>query len=210
MDHPLNVKLPHKKGSALLTLIGTLMTIVGAMGMFVSLEASGYMASRLMEKTREVERDLREFAKAQSEYLDKNKTYAGANNTPVFAALNWEPVSRDYAFYCGKDLIRPSNFTVPRSAPDKDRPHHARPVAAADSFTCMAIGNIDHDEAPDIRAINERGELSIIEDDTQDLDVYGNMEIFIAISPALFIAGLFVLMWNRRRKRRNRISVDSV
>ena len=126
-----------------------------------------YMVFINFSKDYEARRNLLSLYEAQRFYFQKNHTYAGG---PVaFHLLHWEPSHQhNYIFYCDSDVIYDTlPFGIPRlPMPDKNWPVDLKPTSSQTGFTCMAVGNIDLDEAVDVWSIND---AKILRNDQSDI-----------------------------------------
>jgi len=102
---------------------------------------------------------LSSLADAQVSYFAANNSWAGySDNNAVFKALGWQlPESAHYAYYCGNDYILPQKTDYPFNYPDpkKNWPYGLFPEATLSDFVCMAIGNNDGDNFPDVWMIDK-------------------------------------------------------
>ena len=98
-------------------------------------------------------------AGAQITWFTRNNFWAGySDNNGVFKALGWEPpASTHYAYYCGNDSIIPKKSDYPYNYPDpkKNWPYGLFPESTLSDFVCMAIGNNDRDDFPDVWMIDK-------------------------------------------------------
>jgi hypothetical protein len=111
----------------------------------------------------------------QGSYRAEYYEYAGGPN--AFELLHWEPAGMSlYAYYCGDEVIANSHGDSVSYRPDGDWPFTIRPASSRDGFTCLAIGDYDHDDFPDVWMMNDRKELIRVIDDRYNEDT-GNFLI---------------------------------
>ncbi|HUT53166.1 MAG TPA: hypothetical protein VM658_07225 [bacterium] len=90
--------------------------------------------------------------------------YFGETNTfgsgpDCFAHIAWSPEGRNqYSYYCGDDEIRCVKC-------EKDCSYPNLSVIGPNSFTVMAVGNIDDDDDCDVWTINDAKNLRNVEVD---------------------------------------------
>lgn len=106
---------------------------------------------------------------AQLSYFSNANTYA--NGPDTFKLINWEPAGQNrYAYYCQGAMI-PNKYTkqmlIPPD-PDWKWPVEIWPATSQDSFTCLAIGNVDKDDTLDVWSIND---AKILRNDLNDANL---------------------------------------
>lgn len=87
----------------------------------------------------------------QAAYLGEHLHYAAGNE--CFELIQWAPEGENrYSYYCGGDVIKNVRG---EECPPPDVPHGV----TENSFTVVAVGNIDDDPECDVWTINDAKEL---------------------------------------------------
>jgi hypothetical protein len=119
----------------------------------------------------EARTDLTGIHEAQKAFFKKHNAYAvGDEDESVFYLLDIEGrlKARRYALYCGESLIRPARANVWYPEPGGEWPFTVRPSASGSGFTCLAIGNMDTDEFPDVWITTDREPWRWVIDDVHN------------------------------------------
>ena len=103
---------------------------------------------------------------AQLVYYAEHNTYAGTNqdqNKNAFALLGWTPSDKNtpYSYYLGSSKLP---CRKKGCDPCADQPNLSG--AGPDSFTIMAVGNIDNDSVCDVWTINDAKEIKNVGSDS--------------------------------------------
>ena len=112
----------------------------------------------------EAQKNLNSIYEAQQAYFKKEGKYANGEN--CFDLFKLAPNYTQYTYYCGSDKLPCEGFGKRRPCLD-NCPEPPIQNITDDSFTILAIGNIDGDSVCDVWSINDAKELINI---TSDLD----------------------------------------
>jgi hypothetical protein len=93
----------------------------------------------------------------QVAYYGENLTYAGGPK--AFDQLGWVPEGEArYAYFCGDDVIPRGRAKALGLELGGNWPLKVRPQTTRDSFTCLAVGNIDYDQVLDVWSFSDNKE----------------------------------------------------
>lgn len=150
---------------------------------------------------------LTSIADAQIAYFVANNFWAGyPDNNGVFKSLGWKPdSSAHYAYYCGNDFILPKKNGNPYNFPDpnKNWPYGQYPEITLSDFVCMAIGNNDNDDYPDVWMIDK------FKLPTHAIDDASNKVLVDIVSTPLDTKDIFVKMYEAQNpKATSRINIE--
>jgi hypothetical protein len=100
--------------------------------------------------------NLRDLYESEQVYFEKHHAYPGGPHT--FASLSWKPkFSKRYAYFCGQDRIVPRYLNGPALDDWLTTIAPIHPYSSADDFVCLAVGNMDFDNALDVWMMDQTG-----------------------------------------------------
>jgi hypothetical protein len=156
---------PKKKSPAVFIALGCLGAVVLAAALIAALilmtpaDFSHYSAKA---KQSEAKINLRELETAQTLHHLQAKEYASPGaDRKCFDIIAWQPEGKTrYTYYCGDEKFP---CTSPRCDPCPNVKNLSR--IAKDSYTLMAVGNVDRDQDCDVWIINDAKNLQHVHDD---------------------------------------------
>jgi type IV pilus assembly protein PilA len=161
---------PEKKGMGPIILIGCL--VAGGFGIIVigilaAIAIPNFLKFKGKAMQSEAKVNLGGLFTSQIAYYGENAYYAaptGVKGQSCFDQIGWTPEgSTVYTYYCGTDKI-------PCNKPGCDPCSNVKDLSeiGEDSFTLMAVGNIDRDKSCDVWTINDTKELVNVHNDFSD------------------------------------------
>jgi hypothetical protein len=127
------------------------LVIIALLVFLFAIQLTKYSACSL---TSEAKINLEALYVAQSNYFASANTFTGGMNP--FQVLHWSPnpEAAYYAYFCGEDYIPASYRYAPNPKPDAKWTLPIRAKTSRNTFTCLAVGDIDYDDILDIWSIN--------------------------------------------------------
>ncbi|HJP18011.1 MAG TPA: hypothetical protein QF468_05090 [Nitrospinota bacterium] len=117
----------------------------------------------------EVNNNLNSIYTLQKSYRAEHSVYAGIEKeSEAFDDMEWFPSGKlYYSYYCG-DNVRSSSVAKGHPKPGTDWPYSVKPMVSANTFVCMAVGNLDKDPFMDVWMINDKNELRHLYNDASN------------------------------------------
>ena len=102
---------------------------------------------------------------SQQSYFSAYDNFAKGEN--AFKLMSWEPPETQeyYTYYCSKAVYSNERSEITQIPPISDWPIDTFPEVSEDSFTCMAVGNIDADPYLDAWSIDDSKNLVNLSND---------------------------------------------
>jgi type IV pilus assembly protein PilA len=152
--------------------------------LIVAIALPGFIKFGGKPKQSEAKTNLGGIFTAQVAYFGEHNTYAGGPS--AFAAMNWTPGGTGlYSYFCGDEVIPNEVGARVEQRPGGDWPYPVKPASSDTGFTCLALGNMDHDPALDVWTIDDAKQLvNRPSDDTERVLPW----------KAIVVAGLFALV----------------
>jgi hypothetical protein len=190
--------------------VGTIVTWIALMASLFIMMADCSSHIEMEAGRSEARKNLQSISNAMSQYHSRTSEYPAGSN--AFEFIEWSALNENrYSYFCGGDVY-PNVLGKPiQKKPGAEWPFTVSPGASPTGFTCMAVGNVDGDEANDAWSIDDTGEVKWVTAANEPGP--GVLAFFVPVlglSLVSFPIFLAVNVLRIRRERRARSAVTPV